>query len=1438
MADTLMYGGSVDSNYPYIFHQRNSSFTQTKGLLNHPGQNNCFLNSAVQVLWHLDIFRHSFRETIHHTCVGDNCIFCALKELFTQFQYSDAAALPPDALRKALAHTFINQRRFQLGYMDDAAECFENILMRIHFHITNGKAEDMCNDMKCISHQKFAMTLVEQGICHSCGATSEPFSFTQMVHYISSSTLCAQEKLKRYSTVERFGQLLRRSSEVGDIKDCPSGCGAKIQIQKSLMNRPEIISVGIAWDSERPTLDHIMDVFSTIGTSIQIYDVFHSVVDRKWASTVKHHLVGVVTYYGKHYSTFFFHTKLRMWIYFDDATVRQIGPCWEHVVDKCRRGHFQPLLLLYANLEASAPTSTNGHNYRVTDCHRLPQNPMQQGPRVHGYDFDSDTGYSSADRSPAVVKQPFETAYDYYNTNRSSVGCSPNEQNRKLDPKSYPNTHFNFNFEDANASYHKISDVLPKPSPAAFTYANRNNSSNHQSYDSSAYISRKAVENVLNYQKVCQNYQPPSVQQYQFQQGCPDSPGGQEINHRYMLNRPFNNNINNHSHPVSHDCSSPRGFQTNADISSNQPSAKPLNGPPLHSKSAFGMPKSVYDAGYDSFSLSSNDSFPVNQHYSKKSTDNHVLSTVVEHQQPLPLSNGVTDMCQSLCWEADKYLKQSVDSENVGDFETAINLCNGAAAKARAAMDAPYSNPHNLVLAQRKHNTCIMRARSLHRRILSRQDSINSYSSSTGTETDTVLDNLSVNSGTVGARPVIHSRQSSRDSNSRRSLINHNRQSSRDRSNSNGPSPAELIHHGRQNNPDSAAEKKRIEVYATLPKSVAKKKTLKNAKAEIGKPGCESNEGIVAPTIRDDSFWRNEVSDYDKNGYLSSCESQPQTPKKSNVLLCRANSIPPKLYNNSSSVPVQESANFEDKMAAKVEKNKQHRVRRKCLMGGLLKRKNNSMPDLRDETVPNGNSSTCIRPFEEGISSARSEQNLNNSTNGGSGKVPPPPPVRTTSQLSIRSRSQSNLTNQQEINPAELNLVNYYNHNNIPNRKLATRPPELNLNENLSKFSYAGKNQIPTPNSIDEFDFPPPPSSLLLPLKNNSYEENVTMCKPPPPEPQSPNMNHWLKELQNKQQLLVEKKNFESVNNDPSPIHVINDGNCIKKIVQNIQHTAYSAPASNLQKQIPQVQSISKDLPSVPHTVDYQTRSVRDLANKFERNLNITSNVHSRVNNIAVQIPSQTQSNKSIVNENVNRSLLNSVNLSQRKSPINHPVVNNNKHWQGPSTAKDPSTSVPKEYSYDQNFPNNCPNKNEQRYVELHSGMRPINHLEQSMDLPNLVKHKVKGPKKCVKFSDQIVLVAGADETENLLQNPLFKKVLQKSGSGHLSEYYQQENEPVICQQDENNHLRKLTHASSPVVPTTIAKTLCTLCYKKTVQSTNIYCTDCEFYMSRFKPKR
>lgn len=72
------------------------------------------------------------------------------------------------------------------------------------------------------------------------------------------------------------------------------------------------------------------------------------------------------------------------------------------------------------------------------------------------------------------------------------------------------------------------------------------------------------------------------------------------------------------------------------------------------------------------------------------------------------------DDCERLCAEADNLLGRSEEAQ---DLITALSYCNAAAGKARAAMDAPYSNPQTASAARMKHNACVMRARSLHRKL-------------------------------------------------------------------------------------------------------------------------------------------------------------------------------------------------------------------------------------------------------------------------------------------------------------------------------------------------------------------------------------------------------------------------------------------------------------------------------------------------------------------------------------------------------------------------------------------------------------------------------------------------------------------------------------------------------------------------------------------------
>ncbi|XP_077156563.1 ubiquitin carboxyl-terminal hydrolase 53 isoform X1 [Paroedura picta] len=334
------------------------SLAPTKGLLNEPGQNSCFLNSAVQVLWQLDIFRRSLRGLTGHVCQGDACIFCALKAIFAQFQHSREKALPSNNMRHALAESFKDEQRFQLGFMDDAAECFENILERIHYHIVPSSETDMCTSKSCITHQKFAMTLYEQCVCRSCGASSDPLPFTEFVRYISTTALCNEvdRMLERHERLkpEMFAELLQAANTTDDFRNCPSNCGQKIKIRRVLMNCPEIVTIGLVWDSEHSDLTE--DVIRNLATQLYLPGLFYRVTDEH-AKNSELFLVGMICYASKHYCAFAFHTKSCKWVLFDDANVKEVGTKWKDVVSKCIRCHFQPLLLFYANPDGT-PVST------------------------------------------------------------------------------------------------------------------------------------------------------------------------------------------------------------------------------------------------------------------------------------------------------------------------------------------------------------------------------------------------------------------------------------------------------------------------------------------------------------------------------------------------------------------------------------------------------------------------------------------------------------------------------------------------------------------------------------------------------------------------------------------------------------------------------------------------------------------------------------------------------------------------------------------------------------------------------------------------------------------------------------------------------------------------------------------------------------------------
>ncbi|KAL1505740.1 hypothetical protein ABEB36_005234 [Hypothenemus hampei] len=1100
-----------------------------------------------------------------------------LKELFSELQHSRAKALPPDSLRKALADSFLDQQKFQIGFMDDAAECFENMLLRIHDHIAHKEPQDACSAPHCISHQKFAMTLVEQSVCGNCGATTEPMSFTQMVQYVSTSTLVHQLRISVNQTgrPDSFGRLLQKAGNMGDSRQCPATCGSVTQMCRILMNRPEIVSIGLVWNSEKPTIEHIMEVFSCINTKLNLSDVFSTVTDSRWAETTTHNLVGVVTYYGKHYSTFFFHTKLMEWIFLDDATVRDVGPRWEQVVEKCRKGKFQPLLLLYAT-----PDST-------------PIN-LDYAPKINTpFYVDRNKNHPQTINQQQFLRRSVTPSPEKPHVGTTRRAITPNPENSPLNhkpplPKPY-NEYQNLSIIQKNLS----------PSPE---------SSGCDQIDGC--IIQKPHKPQINIHRTLSNGSSSGVESGV---SIPDH-----------LNIPRRRDSGNWS-----------GDRNSASSASSTTMENPylylvgkmphgsLPGSPTRIKTE-SLGNGAFDAGYDSYSLSSNDS-------TNMTTLQHMMKTGHLAQIPEDYSNSHippnqnSQSCDVLCDEADELLVKSRQLEDAHDLVLALALCNAAATKARAAMNAPYNNPQTLTLARMKHNTCIMRARSLHRRM-------------TQTQPQNKENNIEIRHTREGSSGSgRHSRQNSKDKSGQ-----HSRQNSR-----------ELLV---QQEKEKTKPMKNIEIYATLPK---KKDALK---AKMNSINIEDEEYMLynkAPERESRSIFSRS-----KNKDLKVKEKRSRSEDRNKISRGDFSVAPEIIGVKDTLKKAKENKEKEDKKEKDGKNKKQHKIRRKLLMGGLIRRKNRSMPDLTDanseehcqspQSIDDANVGLRASPqtVNQSMNGYLSEGHLEfTGTNGNpnlersklmrksfhgsagkiltAAKVPPPPPLRTTSQL---SRSKSNVSEEAEKGGGDFNIyrdVNVY-HNLSPFNKSQdseqfsmSLPYYGNSNNSYdddSSFANSSSHTVVTQADVhqeqespDEVDcmpshvvpileLPPYPSPSGSVIHSRQASEEF----PPPPPPldlsaldehlpktQDPEPNSLLAQLQNKRKQILTQENYFKMSKQT----VRSSGDTWLKELQakqaalrNKKNEAFSSTDNGVDEV-----NTQRILPG-----EATIKSVKDLASKFE----------------------------------------------------------------------------------------------------------------------------------------------------------------------------------------------------------------------------------------------
>lgn len=999
-----------------------------------------------------------------------------------------------------------------------------------------------------------------------------------------------------------------------------NACGAKIQICRTLMNRPEVVSIGMVWDSERPAAEHVASVYAALGTELRPTDAFHACVDRAWAARATHRLVGLVTYYGKHYSTFFFHSKLRLWIYFDDADVKEIGPEWSHVVEKCQRGRFQPLLLLYAAVDG-------------TPC---------------------DTRHAPKDVVPFPAPEP-----------RRAVTPAP----------------------ERPASGFARRAVTPGPD------------------NESDYVSRKAVENMLEVQ----------------------------ANRRAQLNRSLSTGSGSDTQErprARRDSGNWSGDRNSASSASSSTAESPYMYP--RGRGAGSVPGSPTrkgelssggscDAGYDSYSLSSTDSLPLQQGL------RHNLQLA---QIPEITTRGE---CEALCLEADRLLEKSRNAEDSADYETALVLCDAAASKARAAMDAPYNNRHMVTFARMKHNTCVMRARSLQRRM-------------------------------AGMTRVTEIQPTA---------------------------PIRNTKGGLETSPMT------IEIYATLPK---KKGSSKKS------PKCIDDD---IDTVTRERPPRHKSRDDDKVREKRS-RSEDRSRARKEVTVVKPTE--------------KKEETAEDKKANK----KQHKIRRKLLMGGLIRRKNRSMPDLtegadgnndtannKEKRVSSVDDTDVGRTNEDktNLSGYLSEGHLEYSVASGTNpnlersklmrksfhgsagkmltaaKVPPPPPLRTTSQLTgskyvytehgkgaypTEIEEDGGFSEQYGDEPQSLPFLHSYDDkNNSHYDRLDTSPsqnfhtvvtkamihqeqspvkrdtmppllPSHNTIQNLTNTFDNGVDVVdcalPPRRSPNMFELPPYPSPMNS--VNHSRQPSEEFPPPPPPIDLTP-LHEELERIQSVGEIsmhtdldvakgtllasLQEKRNQilrnEEFGTQMSQIEKLNVHPSLLKELQAKQATFKLKRSGSLEGQL--------SSPMEGHSIYETNNNVRNIASRFENN---------------AQNPSQDG----------DRTHIGFVGMSGNRDVINCSDQSN----AGLNRRASASSIDPKQIEEEQ------------------SDQKSVN---------NAYGDRSKAKKKSVSFCDQVILVSTAEDQEDdsYIPNPILERVLKSAmNKPELTTMPLQSDKPSLQRQD------------------------------------------------------
>eukprot|EP01031_Cornospumella_fuschlensis_P027135 gene27135-32779_t len=348
----------------HLYYQPTSLY---HGLQNKLGENNCFLNVTIQLLWQLGPFRThllQFSSMLPESYLLDDNkhnMILSLCRIFALYQQSSDQVLPIEELRVFLS-TLSN--KFLVGQIADSNEALDCILQQLHAELSV-----ICPEkFKCLSHFVFGGMTLEQIICRECGATSEPavrnnfllyFQAMEMIGEIKSLHTSAPSLFKSFATLlnppntrgsavnqdsnsvyqmqksVQFGKMLKKCMMSVGNRQCPdtsSGtnstdpngqpCAARPACQGIgnvfffTLEPPLALALSLSWPStSKQEKDNLTCLYDMIAMRLYLHDIFSDDIhaNAQQSDTTNgarregpsYMFRGLVCYYGLHYVSIF-----------------------------------------------------------------------------------------------------------------------------------------------------------------------------------------------------------------------------------------------------------------------------------------------------------------------------------------------------------------------------------------------------------------------------------------------------------------------------------------------------------------------------------------------------------------------------------------------------------------------------------------------------------------------------------------------------------------------------------------------------------------------------------------------------------------------------------------------------------------------------------------------------------------------------------------------------------------------------------------------------------------------------------------------------------------------------------------------------------------------------------------------------------------------------